>query len=315
MTAENAIQLNYPYSPFAAGDNVPIEVSGQAFALSANGEAALVWNGDSVSVYAIVADYCSDCGDGGEIFPNLTLLREFPLTMPDNLDVQSLWGRAVWSADGATLLFGDAQGIWLWDIYRQSEPELLIPATGAQIPTPLFVSATGRYIGYTWDVTARNRWIMVDRFNGEEFENALISPNERQLAQFGVTPDDGNSCLPPFLTNCAHYFDNLPQQFRWVADETYIIVQCENDNPSVCDLNGSSQTPLRTTGYNPHIRMRILRDRLVGDIAFDPIQNLFAVVVGPQTVRIDITEHDLSNWLDSDIVDLQWMDSLFYHEP
>ena len=61
--------------------------------------------------------------------------------------------------------------------------------------------------------------------------------------------------------------------------------------------------------------MRILRDRLVGDVAFDPIQNLFAVVVGPQTVRIDITEHDLSNWLDSDIVDLQWMDSLFYHEP
>jgi hypothetical protein len=148
-----------------------------------------------------------------------------------------------------------------------------------------------------------------------EFENALISPNERQLAQFGVTPDDDNSCQPPFLTNCAHYFDNLPQQFRWIGDETYFIVQCKTNNPQVCDLSGSSETVIRTHGYNPQIRLRILRDRWVGDVAVDPIQNLFAVVVGPQTIRIDTTEYDISERLDSDIVDIQWMDSLFYHEP
>jgi hypothetical protein len=312
---ENTIQLNYPYSGFTAVNHVPIEVTGQAFALSANGEAALIWNGDNLSVYAIIADICITCGDGGEIFPNLTLLREFPFTLPDNQDIQSLRGRAVWSADGATLLFGDAQGVWLWDIYRQSEPEVLIPATDAQIPTPLFASATGRYIGYTWDFDARNSWVMIDRFNGMEFENALISPNERQLAQFGVTPDDDNLCQPPVLIKCAHYFNDLPQQFRWIGDETYFIVQCKTNNPQVCDLSGSSETVIRTHGYNPQIRLRILRDRWVGDVAFDPIQNLFAVVVGPQTIRIDTTEYDISERLDSDIVDIQWMDSLFYHEP
>ncbi|MCY4019978.1 MAG: hypothetical protein OXG39_11275 [Chloroflexi bacterium] len=83
----------------------------------------------------------------------------------------------VWSADRRTIAFQNAQGIWLWKVFRDAAPQLLIPAEAAQ--KLLDLSAFGRYLRFGNDAG----WTLLDVQTGESWTDTLITPDESRLIQ------------------------------------------------------------------------------------------------------------------------------------
>jgi hypothetical protein len=47
---------------------------------------------------------------------------------------------------------------------------------------------------------------------------------------------------------------------------------------------------------------------------YDNATDLMVVLINESSLAINGQEYDLSDWLDEDIVELQWMPSLFYNQ-
>jgi hypothetical protein len=290
-------------------------VAGQAFSFSPTGEAISAWNGDTLVIYMITKVYDRRLGfQGGMIIP---------LSTNTEITPDSLYGLAMWSTDGTTLIYGDAEGVWLFDIYHEGEPQLIAGVENGIVPSPLFVSTTGRYVAYTYDRESGN-WTTLDRMNGQIYENAIISPDERYMSQIVPAtsfsrPDIG--CSAPLIDGCRLvYNDTPPRYFEWIGDDgKYFSVICSDDTNEDCNLKVWDISYSYTTGWER--RDYFDYNGYLADVDYEPEQQIFAIVTGTQTIAIAGGEYtirnstyDLSEQLAGDIVDVEWMPSLFYRE-
>ena len=80
-----------------------------------------------------------------------------------------------WSADSSTISYQDSRGIWHWDLFEEINPTLIL--ANANEAKLLDASGSGRYIRYGHN----NSWSLLDVESGEIHERAFAAPDERNL--------------------------------------------------------------------------------------------------------------------------------------
>ncbi|MFN8374249.1 MAG: hypothetical protein U0694_15390 [Anaerolineae bacterium] len=108
-TDANTVQFG-----FAGGFIDRMTTTGQAFAFSSTSEAVAIWRDTFLDIY-LISIHESQAYD--EIFPALDLLTQIPLATSETITANLLHGLAMWSADGTTLTYGDADGVWCWTFF------------------------------------------------------------------------------------------------------------------------------------------------------------------------------------------------------
>lgn len=308
QTDAETISMGVPY-----GDCVGLQVlPGQAFAFSSTSESMLVWNADHLDVYLIqsrmaggditIAGFSGGCGMGNT--PQLWPIFSIPLT-------NGRIGEAEWSADGNVLAYADGQGLWSLDLWRGLQSELVV--SGDRL-FPLFVSATGRYIGYQTD-QASSDWLTLDTRTGETFENALVSDNERRFALLEPTypteQRDRFTCAQPITLRCPLIFETFPNAFGWFNGDDYFIAQT-TPWPDWYSAYTGAYGLIEGGGQIEFNRDRFSSEKVVLDIAYEPHQGTFALLMGEYEIRLNNQALDLSGSLDGAITQITWLPPLFY---
>ena len=80
-----------------------------------------------------------------------------------------------WSSDSTTIAYQDDRGIWHWDIFEDTHPQLVIP--DAENETLLDISRSGRFLRHS----NNESWSLMDVKTGVTHERAIPTPDERNL--------------------------------------------------------------------------------------------------------------------------------------
>lgn len=332
QVAENFILVDYyPYSPrvpFSPSDAQYYDnlLEGQAFAFSPTGETLAVINNNLLTLYQVSTIRCEDCGTGEYSYEITPMMVQVAVISLDWQYEESALIGVRWSADGNVIAYSDAQGIWTWDLFWEEQPELGLRAGQGEFLTLLFLSNTGRFLAYTLD-RASNRWLTLNRMTGDTFENTIVSPTERymiQIAPESITPQPGVvHCGLPSGEYCIPYFSQIPRRFEWIDGDRYYVISCENEAScrflgEIADYREDQQT------YEQRIFPGGVGD--IRDVAFEPSQELFVVAKGTTLYlqyrsgdhtlyeQYEFRFYDLQEQLDGEIMDVEWLPSLFYNE-
>lgn len=232
------------------------------------------------------------------------------------VDWLSLDGRAplAWSADSSAIAYQDAQGIWLHDIFERSEASLILPNDSDR--KLLDISAHGRYLRYGSPAS----WTLQDVKTGETWKNTLISPDESRLVhihveqdlrRFGVEEQRKICGVPlldcPLVLRSAELIDVFWHDpgFVGLAASTYVESYPWNlslENLCCCcdgRLRGSRLPSISAFAYDHSYRQ----------VAFSYANTRIGLSLSKYD---DFDSIDLSEHLDSPIVELEWGQPIFY---
>jgi hypothetical protein len=318
LMEENTIQVDFPYRDEFSTAN-PLIVSGDSFMFSTNGRGFIAWNDAVMTIYEVTNNLC-DCGYG-DFVPHLNPLLDVQLNSTETFPITATQSSVRWSADDTTLAYTDADGLWILDLYRQTEPELIVPADEL-IPIPLYLSSHARYLAYATQPEERT-WTVLDRISGATLPNVIVSPDERFIAYINVEgvyqPEILLGCSFPMQEGCRIAMQNT-NQFEWIGQTIAFGVNCADDQLANCRTRGifaGSEMDIipGSTRYFPRNE-----DIGVNQFDFEPHSDAFALITSTNSVRIysDI-RWDLNVEVvlptDSPIVDVEWQTPLFYFEP
>src|SRR5690606_9250914 len=286
--------------------------AGQAFLFSATGEAIAIWNDNRLELYTLGWQKAS------QNFREVVLLNTVALAA--NGDTPPY--QASWTPDGRMIAFSDADGLWLLDVYdEQSKPSLLLPADGSVIPLALGFSPLGRYV----QVDRGGERLTLDTVSGNVVPDGLVSPDERVLLAFDPQAEavDLALCFLAPVRACneslfgtivrtgpddSDVFNRLTQ-VMWRTPTSYIYAACERDEPERCVVD-----EVHSDHYGGHWNSDFAWSE---GYMFDYFKSgdSLAIVQADYTLLIDGSEYDLSVSLDSPIVRINWLPSLFYETP
>ncbi len=217
----------------------------------------------------------------------------------------SATGQAAWSPDGRQLAFSDARGLWLWDVFTaDSTPELL--SDNNQI----FVegwSATGRYLTM---LEHNETMTILDLVTGEYLPGGALSPDDRVL----ITYENPSRLiyLTPFNPGSIPLLGEVQvKRAIWQNNNTYTLLTCpEEANRAACEVHERTVTGLYSSQHTGY------------DFDYEPdsnslviLQDDYKLVTYTRTSRGQYRyEHDLSEWLDSPIFQVEWLPSLLYND-
>jgi hypothetical protein len=300
-----------PYMP--RGDYLPQKFEPTvAPSFSLSGEAALISNtGDTVALWRLNAleiylHYERDYGTGSHLLNTTTLVDASLFTSST-----SLKGTGAWSPDGRLLAFSDVRGLWLWDaLTTGSQPRLLV-ATGTNgIPIARHFSPLGRYLA----VSEGERGYQIDIISGTRLPDGLVSPDERYLLEFDSAATGAFPLRMSSLVNSPEWdilltWEFTAYQVQWLKDNSFLMAQCDltylitDARPinepwcAIFRLNAGFDSGYLAAGYA---------------FAYDSDTGDLATLVNGFTVNINDTAHVL--YLDSDIIKIEWLPSLFYYD-
>ncbi|MCY4063185.1 MAG: hypothetical protein OXG53_12505 [Chloroflexi bacterium] len=226
----------------------------------------------------------------------------------------------LWSADSRAIAFEDARGIRIWRITEQADPQLVVqPEDGKEL---LDYSASGRYLRFG----NKASWTLLDVQTGKSWNDTLITPDESRLIHFlSEGAEDYAEQLqrliqcryprlcPLILLQSMHTgfpTVELPQDFLWHHPD-YLGLVYRDGIVSIhwsysledtycewfCRLELSS---IEATAFDAHHQQTA--------IAFE--QSKIAISI--RSPERDFYKIDLSEYLDSPIVDLEWGQPIFY---
>ena len=232
-----------------------------------------------------------------------------------------------WSADSTTLAYQDDRGIWHWDLFEETHPQLVLPTDHSS--TLLDISLTGRYVRYEHDES----WSLLDVISGESYERAIAAPDERNrifvrpafpddtmtvaAGRESYTRDTYRRCQAP-LSNCPIHvtFPDLPfrtfeYQPGWMG-----LVSHANVKIFPWQLAMEEGRLYVATQHEEQINAFDYDDRNnIPAIGFDDYWISFRFHDKFSRMRPDYRRYsavNLETELDSPIIELEWGQPVFY---
>ena len=228
----------------------------------------------------------------------------------------------VWSADSRAIAYQDSHGIWLWTFIDRAKPQLTIQAREDQ--DILDLSATGRYLRYGRPAD----WTLLDVETGETWKDSLITPNESRLVHFvSDRPEDserrqqlGECSLP--LVSCPLVVVQSPHTGVGSEEPPQAVFWHERDLLGLLYRNGFQSIRWSYALEDAFCDLRIcygVNTPAINAFAYDSRyrQQAFAfeetrIGFGLRRMEDYYDSVDLSETLDSPIVDLEWGQPIFY---
>ncbi|MEQ8672111.1 MAG: hypothetical protein RLP44_20905 [Aggregatilineales bacterium] len=234
----------------------------------------------------------------------------------------------VWSADSTTFAYQDGDGIWIWDIFESGEPQLAVSQEEQLVLLDL--SRSGRYVRYNLSDVS----LLLDIESNEVYENAIATPDERNIifvqTEYSEDIPDINrkgdrQCTAPLSESCPIYvyFGDFPFEFFWYKHNQIAGLLCSEEACYVVSYHW--QLAIGTHAYENRLDNIIpLVNALDYDLTYDqPVIAVDDYILEfgfydnwmrdePGDPPILINGVDLSNVLDSPIVDLEWGLPIFY---
>lgn len=272
---------------------------GDAVLFSPMSDILAFWNADQLEVYGSFAPQSG--------YEDRQLISTQQVDLPANR--QAIVGQAAWSPDGRILAFSDKQGLWLWDVFSDTS-RIIRTSNGDVIPIARSFSHFGRYLAVT---EGDNRY-HIDLVTGEQLPDGIISPNERTLFAFDTSTqgqfDIRIESLAPRGWAMMHPY-NPVKQVEFVDENRHLAARCGDGY-----YPGDGEPYVAEPWCNIiEIYSQALWDRAFPGFAFDyhhQTDNI-ATVVDDKTITINGKSIDLSAYVDSPIVEIKWLRSLFYY--
>lgn len=235
----------------------------------------------------------------------------------------------VWSADSTTIAYQDLQGIWHWNLFENSEPQLIVPnVDGIAL---LDISDSGRYVRFE----VADSWMSIDLNSSETYEYALATPDERNLIYIRAeypedTPDvnrgGDRQCRVPLAETCPIYLQgNEDFDYFWFKNNQIAILSCWEEG---CWIRTHQwQLANGTSSFNSYGRLDVVLP-VVSAVDYDITYDQPAIAVDNFTIEFDFYPRywrdepsdppfdyqaiDLTERLDSPIALLEWGQPIFY---
>jgi hypothetical protein len=138
----------------------------------------------------------------GQEYYNQMVLREVATRQFAKGKTETL-PKVIWSANGSTLAWQDANAIWQWNIFDRAEPQQLV--SGSNLPELMDISRYGRYVR----VGSWSRWSLIDTQTRRMYFDTIASPNElyfitinRKTSETAESSKSAQTCKPPLRDNC-----------------------------------------------------------------------------------------------------------------
>ncbi len=232
-----------------------------------------------------------------------------------------------WSADSTTLAYQDERGIWRWDIFEETHPQLALATNyGNRL---LDISRSGRYVRYGHDET----WSLIDVTNGESYERAIATPDERNLifikpafpkhtvtvaaGRKSYARDTSRRCRAP-LTQC-------PINVTF-AEEPIEVFEYQPGWLGLVSSSGIMIFPWQLAMEEGGLNVATEREQTIKAFDFDGKNGIPAIAFDAYSISFHFSDRysrmrpdygrfnavNLENELDSPIVDLEWGQPIFY---
>lgn len=221
-------------------------------------------------------------------------------------DVAGRFNLGAWSPDGRVLAYVDDVGVWLWDVYTDSDATTRLEVEADEV---LQFSRTGRFL-------------RLER-NGERFWLDLVT--EQRLADGAFNPDD-RRFLPYHRPMTVSYVlqgeDNVITNGRavvheavWIDDRHVAALMCiEGERETCAVVDWTEPTPLErhSSAYRP-----VPYEGYAFDVSADT--GSLAVVGHDQSLSVRDGPSGKHAWfnfrhhLDGDIVAVEWMPAVMYY--
>lgn len=235
----------------------------------------------------------------------------------------------VWSGDSSTIAYEDKDGLWVWDIFEKTDPELVVNDDLAPL---LDLSRSGRYMRFGSETT----WMLLDTHTDQTFDNAVVTPDESNLIFINagypentLDLDRGGetNCQVPLMETCPILIQHEGMKdWFWYRNDVIMLLSCYEDG---CLIVGYPwQLSIRNL-YGDR-RLEIPSLPLVNALAYDAENDQPVVAVEgyalefgfypgwerdePGDGPFDGEILDLREQLDSPILDLEWGESIFFEE-
>jgi len=223
----------------------------------------------------------------------------------------------VWSADSNVIAFQDNHGIWLWSFLKESDPQLVVSTDEAE--ELLDLSYSGRYLRFGNNAS----WTLLEVQTGENWNNMLVSPDESRHIEIRIELADEHAsrtavvpryrrCSEP-LTRCPLVISSATPRFIFWHDPGFVGLVFSASLESFpwrysleqmcccCDgrVGGSELPSIIAFAFDEtYMQPAIAFDETHIGFEFDGWYSFDSV--------------DLSETLDSPIVDLEWGQPIFY---
>ena len=324
LLEDGMIEFGYPYafeyeSYDTYGEPI-VNYEGEAVLFSPTSDHVLVWDDDTLTIYGFYALRGSMYG---------AIMDVLPLTSIE-LNGENIPRHAAWSEDGTTIAYADGDGLWVFDFFNSGEPTQMVTWDDIDqaMLSILEVSSTGRFVRFG----TMERWSLYDTETGNILPNILVSPDEKNLIRLDDmtqrpsipgTEDDSIElpCTVPLMPNCAGFAGIQGEveirSIEWESNHEIIIWYCLPETTRCFIRQHDLRRPPST---RPVVNQDVVSDRgrqIIG-LAYDPLDDVLALVVDDTTIRMgefsNSLEIDLTDKLDSPIMDIEWGDSLWYTE-
>lgn len=227
----------------------------------------------------------------------------------------------VWSGNSKAIAFQDKRGIWIWNMLVDKEPQFVTSTAADQHLIEL--SASGRFLRFG----NQTSWTLVDALLGETWQDTLVTPDESRLARFVFERAEDHIRQHKQRQKCAIPRSDCPIEILLSAEIGI----------------GSRELPMDVFWHEPYqlglafpagvasVSWSLSLGRLpnlkpVG-LAYLPLTRVFeydadfdqpAFAFEDSKIGLNVREMygydavDLSKYLDSPIVDLDWGQPIFY---
>jgi len=289
--------------PYHIGDFV---INGEAILFSPNSRYAVVWNDDQLQIIPLRSDEIDN-------------MLVAPFKHSADVDLLS---NAVWVSDDI-LVYGDADGIWRWEITYTNTRSLLAHAENSAHIIDV-ITPDNRYVIYRsvddeahtlMDIQTGDRYMIHANYD------IYMGLENRFLVQWYPSETD-NTTIVEYCDFPTRYWDKLNckeadiigriddlivRQVQILDGNTYGIVTCTRENSDICNYTEYDVAQ----GY-------IYDSRRFGQalgFALSPDGDDLALIRTPYILEINGEHVDLTGLIDRPITSISWSSSLFYEKP
>lgn len=271
-----------------------LPVAGEGFMFSPFNEAIAVWNGENIDFYTFRYPRL-----GLEEFHNHFLASQSTNRGDD-------WvGQAAWSRDGRLFAYTDADGLWLLDVYSQTQ-RLLLPTEPDQQPAiARYFSAGGRYLAVTLGGAGERH--NLDLVIGSLLPDGVISPNERFLIAYDTAADISpySRCI---LTRSEYGCreEGLGRETLWLSDDFHLTARCGSTDAVSCDVHMAA--------------LYCCSSSFGATISFDyePVTGVYLTTPDAYSIKVwdrpRAPQRDLRGEINGEIITAEWLPSLYLSE-